>query len=309
MEEKQMKKILMAFILVVALIGCSMPGMPPVVPGTPDPETPQEVVEKIPVFAATTSISSPLGAMKSITIRPTEVNQAELVSHMLCPAVISWEENDKGYNIGDTYPGEFLGSTVTITISKSGEDIVFNGDFNDGGGYCTVTYHPDGSFDLKQKLIYEIDASGLGGTGFYYYATLVEMTAQLTDNSFIGEGMVYIYQWGDSGPEKYGAVDKYIVHSNPGYFATIFGCAGECLVNLDTVDYNTDLKTDLAAQVPENIEYAHDFYNNMIYCNNGTWNSWNSMVPGDLVWNEETQSWERIWNPNPITIEDTGWVW
>lgn len=203
-----MKKlyILALVILSLSLFGCPNPEVPPELP----------VVEKIPQLWTTGVGGS--GSMRNIVIGEIDINNdPSWWAITMAPVTTGWADNTEGYKVGDSFENALLGYTVTTTISSNGSDIIFTGNFDDGGGQYIATYHPDGSFDYTQRLIVETDSQT------NYFVSEVSATSPEGEYIYQADGTSYIYEYISADPlETTGLYSyKYHVHAKEGYFGSI----------------------------------------------------------------------------------------
>jgi hypothetical protein len=196
-----MKKIVGLFaisIIVLIVIGCPMgSSVQNEVPLLP-------VVWANPVASGSHALAPESGRYIAI---PGSVTSTAEYDCSFSPLVTSFQSNTIGKTAGDTFTSTGpLGKSVTTTIStaNSGQDVVFDGKFNDdnhanGYGHYKVTHHKNKkSFDYEETVIYQITDFPTAGITTYELAVVNMVSATVNDDGSYNANLIgYVYMYAE----------------------------------------------------------------------------------------------------------------
>lgn len=154
-----MNKIFLAFIMVVAILGCSMPGE---IPGDPPPVT-EEVIGFIPTVWFG-SWDGPNARMANVAFNdpPDELEEADFTEYyavQMSPIVTGWKE-DKETKLGEERSTTFRGKQLKMKAEKVDDDrIKMRGDVEDGANFTIDFNHKDKTFTYTHKIIYDVNTA------------------------------------------------------------------------------------------------------------------------------------------------------
>lgn len=181
-----MKKLVGLFVIVVLMamvLGCSMNA----VMGD------GSAVKMIPIIGSGNTVAGKsMASSRNIAISGSETNLTieQLGAMAVIPVVTGWTTDTSSVNtVTNSFKSTVLGHDVTTSFYVSGTDVVFNGQFGDGGNF-SITYHlNNNTFDFAQTVIY--DYTPASGDEAVMLMNITMTGAKLNkNNTYSGNGIV-----------------------------------------------------------------------------------------------------------------------
>jgi hypothetical protein len=224
--EENMKKLvglIVIAILMVAVVGCQMPGMSTITPGAKTVK-----VTKVPLIGGKPmNLKGRSIASRTVTTGiPVQYDASSTAGYCAYVAlgapIVTGLQSTTQYNVGDSFSSPiqvsddsgnlitFTGNITTIISTDDQGDIIFTGTFDEDqqSGYV-FTMHSDGTFQYDQRVVFEGPFSRYNQDGTPTDITIMNHTSlsgSTNATGFAATGFANIYQNGMSNDQSGPAV-------------------------------------------------------------------------------------------------------